>query len=129
MALQVDQLRWMADVHGDETAYTQLAAGTSLTFGAWEADSNRLARGLAAVGVGRGDRIVLHLDNEHLERWLISYAAIHKAGAVAVPTNVRLTASELAAIVADAEPAAVITSTRLRPTVAEAGPTPPAAWC
>jgi len=33
-------------------------------------------------------------------RWLISYAAIHKAGAGAVPTNVRLTARELAAIVA-----------------------------
>ena len=110
----------MADVHGGETAYTQLAAGTSLTFAEWEADSNRLARGLAAVGVRRGDRVVLHLDNEHLERWLISYAAIHKAGAVAVPTNVRLTAPELTAIAADAEPAAAITSIHLRPTVVEA---------
>jgi len=118
--LQVDQLRWMATVHGGQTAYTQLAAGTSLSFGEWDEGSNRLARGLVAAGVGRGDRVVLHLDNEHLERWLISYAAIHKAGAVAVPTNVRLTAREMAGIVADAEPVAVITSTRLAPVVAEA---------
>ncbi len=120
MPLQVDQLRWTAAVQGGQTAYTQLATGTSLTFGAWESASNRLARGLVEAGVDRGDRVVIHLDNEHLERWLISYAAIHKAGAVAVPTNVRLTARELAVILADAEPVAAFTSTRLAPVVSEA---------
>src|SRR5579862_9019793 len=110
----------MAERHADETAYAQLASKDLLTFARWDATSNRLARGLAEAGVGAGERIVLHLDNEHLDRWLISYAAIHKAGAVAVPTNTRLTARELSTILAHAEPSALITSTRLRPTLEEA---------
>ncbi len=117
MALQVDQLRWMAETHGAETAYAQLASKDLLTFSRWESTSNRLARGLVAAGVSPGDRVGLHLENEHLDRWVISYAAIHKAGAVAVPTNTRLTARELAIIVAHAEPVAVISSNRLRPTL------------
>ena len=62
MALQVDQLRWMAERHGDETAYAQLASTDLLTFARWDATSNRLARGLTAAGVGRGDRVALHLE-------------------------------------------------------------------
>ncbi len=120
MPLQVDQLRWTAAEHGDAVAYTQVASGASMTFAEWEAASNRLARGLVAAGVGRGDRVLLHLDDEHLLRWLTSYAAIHKAGAVVVPTNVRLTARELALVVADAAPALAITSRRLEPVVTAA---------
>jgi acyl-CoA synthetase (AMP-forming)/AMP-acid ligase II len=120
MGLQVDQLRWMAERHGDETAYAQLATKDLLTFTRWDTTSNRLARGLADAGVAPGERVVLHLENEHLDRWLISYAAIHKTGAVAVPTNTRLTARELSTILAHAEPAAMITSTRLRPTLDDA---------
>jgi len=120
MPLQVDQLRWMAATHGGEPAYTQLTAGATLTFADWDATSNREARGLVASGVGPGDRVLLHLDDVHLLRWITSYAAIHKAGAVAVPSNVRLTAHELAGIVADAEPVAAITSAKLAPIVSEA---------
>jgi acyl-CoA synthetase (AMP-forming)/AMP-acid ligase II len=120
MALQVDQLRWMAERHGDETAYAQLANKDLLTFARWDETSNRLARGLSDAGVQHGARVVLHLENEHLDRWLISYAAIHKAGAVAVPTNTRLTSRELATILSHAEPTALITSTGLRPTIEEA---------
>ncbi|MGZ4695183.1 MAG: class I adenylate-forming enzyme family protein [Acidimicrobiales bacterium] len=120
MPLQVDQLRWMATEHGDEPAYTQLAAGATLTFAEWDAASNREARGLVAAGVGRGDRVLLHLDDVHLLRWIASYAAIHKAGAVAVPSNVRLTAHELAGIVADAQPVVAITSSSLAPVVTDA---------
>ncbi|MGZ4717239.1 MAG: class I adenylate-forming enzyme family protein [Acidimicrobiales bacterium] len=120
MPLQVDQLRWMATEHGDEPAYTQLAAGATLTFAEWDAASNREARGLVAAGVGRGDRVLLHLGDVHLLRWIASYAAIHKAGAVAVPSNVRLTAHELAGIVADAQPVVAITSSSLAPVVTDA---------
>ncbi len=120
MAAQVDQLRWMAYHHGDQTAYTRVDTGDSLTCDEWDNWSGGLARALVAGGVGPGERVVLHLDNEHVVRWLVAYAAIHKAGAVAVPTNVRLTAPELGAIVEHAEPVAAITSTRLRPTVADA---------
>ena len=120
MSLQVDQLRWMAAEHGTEPAYTQVTSGATLTFADWDATSNREARGLVAAGVRRGDRVLLHLDDVHLLRWITTYAAIHKAGAVAVPSNVRLTAHELAGIVEDARPVAAITSLRLAPVVAEA---------
>jgi acyl-CoA synthetase (AMP-forming)/AMP-acid ligase II len=120
MPLQVDQLRWMAAEHGDEPAYTQLSTGITLTFATWDATANREARGLVAAGVGAGDRVLLHLDDVHLLRWITSYAAIHKAGAVAVPSNIRLTAAELSGIVADAAPVAAITSDRLAPIVSEA---------
>src|SRR3954468_602105 len=115
MALQVDQLRWMADTVGDEVAYVDLAAGESITFDAWDAGSNRLGRALARAGIGRGDRVALHLEGDHVLRWITAYAAIHKAGAVAVPTNVRLSARELTAILTHAAPVAAITSTALEP--------------
>jgi acyl-CoA synthetase (AMP-forming)/AMP-acid ligase II len=120
MALQVDQLRAMAGAHGDETAYVQLASSDLLTFSRWDQTSNRLARALTAAGVGRGDRVALHVANEHLDRWVISYSAIHKAGAVAVPTNTRLTARELGTILRHAKPTAAITSSSLRPVLDEA---------
>src|SRR5690349_11549146 len=120
MPLQVDQLRWMATAHGDEPAYTQVAEGSTFTFGEWDDRSDRLGHNLAARGVGRGDRVLLHVEDPHLERWFVSYAGIHKAGAVAVPTNVRLTAPELAAIVEDAEPVLALTSRALATTVLDA---------
>jgi len=124
VALLVDQLRWMAEHVGDEVAYTDLATGTTLTFAEWDAASNRMGRYLSqggpAASVAPGERVLLHLESEHLFRWIISYAAIHKAGGVVVPTNVRLTARELAAILAHAQPVAAVTSTALLPVVAEA---------
>jgi len=107
----------MATEHGDEPAYTVLPDRRPFTFAEWDIDSDRTARGLATIGVGRGDRVLLHLEDVHARRWFTSYAAIHKAGAVAVPSNVRLTAPELALIVADCTPRAAITSAALTPLV------------
>ena len=120
MALQVDQLRHMADRHPDRVAYVDLATGDELTFSAWEGAANRLARGLAAAGVTPGDRVALFLESAHPLRWIVSYSAIHKAGAVAVPANTRLSPREVAAILGHAEPRVAITSSTLRPTLDEA---------
>jgi acyl-CoA synthetase (AMP-forming)/AMP-acid ligase II len=120
MSLQVDQLRAMARAHGRDTAYVQLASSDLLTFERWDQMSNRLARSLTDAGVGRGERVVLHVANEQLDRWVISYSAIHKAGAVAVPTNTRLTARELGVILGHAQPVAVITSSGLAAPLDEA---------
>ena len=84
--LQVDQLRFMAAHHPDEDAYVDLVAGAGLTFAAWDARSNRLARGLTARGIAPGDRVSIYLPNEESLRWIVAYAAVHKAGAIAVPT-------------------------------------------
>lgn len=112
--LLVDQLRLMADRYPVEVAYRHLDADLEITFEAWERASNALARGLVAHGVGRGDRVAIALPGAMLLEWITAYAAIHKAGAVAVPVNTRLTVPELRAILGHAEPVAVLTSDELR---------------
>ncbi len=107
--LQVDQLRFMARERGDDTAYRNLDAGTAITFTEWDRESNALARGLVALGVGKGDRVSIYLSSDAVLRWIVSYAAVHKAGAVVVPTNTRLSEPELAAILGHAEVSALLT--------------------
>jgi acyl-CoA synthetase (AMP-forming)/AMP-acid ligase II len=107
--LQVDQLRFMAREHPDVAAYRNLDAGTGLTFTEWDERSNALARGLGSLGVQPGDRVSIYLPSEEVLRWIVAYAAVHKAGAVAVPTNTRLSEPELATILGHAEVSTVLT--------------------
>ncbi len=111
--LQVDQLRFMARERPDAVAYRNLDAGTAITFTDWDRDSNALARGLVDLGVGKGDRVSIYLPSNAVLRWIVAYAAIHKAGAVVVPTNTRLTEPELASILGHAEVSAILTDESL----------------
>lgn len=108
--LLVDQLRVMADLVPDEVGFRHLDAGTALTFRQWDEESNRLARGLAGAGIAQGERVAVHLPGRLALHWVLSYAAVHKAGAVAVPTNTRLTPTELGHVLRHAEVLAVVTS-------------------
>ena len=47
--------------------------------------------------------MALYLESDHCLRWIMAYAAIHKAGAVMVPVNTRLSAAEMVAILRHAE--------------------------
>jgi acyl-CoA synthetase (AMP-forming)/AMP-acid ligase II len=107
--LLVDQLRFMAEAHADENAYEDLDAREAITFQQWDERSNRVARWLAARGVGKGDRVSVYLPSEYCLQWIVAYAGIHKAGAVCVPTNTRLSERELAAIIGHAEISAMVT--------------------
>ncbi len=107
--LQVDQLRFMANRYPDEVAYRDLDAGTALTFAAWDEQSNRLARFLVEQGIEKGDRVSIYLPSDEALRWIVAYAATHKAGAIAVPTNTRLSVPELVTILGHAEVAACVT--------------------
>jgi acyl-CoA synthetase (AMP-forming)/AMP-acid ligase II len=115
--LLVDQLRFMARRDGEEIAYRDLGSGGALTFRQWESRSNALARGLAGLGVQRGDRVSIYLPNDECLRWIVAYAAVHKAGAVAVPTNTRLSVRELVAILGHAAVQGVLTCEELLPAV------------
>jgi acyl-CoA synthetase (AMP-forming)/AMP-acid ligase II len=115
--LLTGQLRLMASRHPDEIGYRNLDADTSLSFARWDGESNRLARGLAGAGVAKGDRVSIFLPSEEVLNWVVAYAAIHKAGAVAVPTNTRLSAPETSTILAHAEAAAAITCASHLPTL------------
>ncbi len=90
-----DQLRMMAEAYPDEVACTDVGTGEGLTFTTWERRSNQLARWLVGQGVVRGDRVAIHVPPEEPMTFLITYSAVHKAGAVAVPTSTRLVAREL----------------------------------
>jgi acyl-CoA synthetase (AMP-forming)/AMP-acid ligase II len=105
-----DQLRLMASAYPDEVAYLNLGDASSITFGRWERESNRLARGLQAKGVGKGDLVAIDLEAEQILDFIVTYSAVHKIGAVAVPMNYRLSAPEVRAILEQAEVTAVVCS-------------------
>jgi acyl-CoA synthetase (AMP-forming)/AMP-acid ligase II len=123
--LLVDQLRFMARRHGDEVGYRDMGSGETLTFREWDTRSNALARGLVARGAERGDRVSIYLPNEECLRWIVAYAAVHKAGAVAVPTNTRLSTRELTVILGHAEVSALLTCEALLPAAREVRPALP----
>ncbi len=97
----------------DRTAYADLDAGTSITFGDWDRQSNQVARWLVEHGVAKQDRVALYMDSDHCLHWIVAYAGIHKAGAVMVPVNTRLSIDEVLTILRHAEPTVIITNDRL----------------
>jgi acyl-CoA synthetase (AMP-forming)/AMP-acid ligase II len=121
-----DQLRLMAEALPDEVAYTDVSTDRDLTFRDWEARSNRLARWLVGHGVAKGDRVAIHLPPEEGETFLLTYSAVHKAGAVAVPTSTRLVPRELGQVLGHAGAVAAVTGTATLPGLAAARPDLPA---
>jgi acyl-CoA synthetase (AMP-forming)/AMP-acid ligase II len=105
-----DQLRLMASAYPDEVAYRNLGDGSSITFGRWEFESNRLAHGLQAGGVRKGDLVAIDLQAGQIFDFIVAYAAVHKIGAVSVPMNNRLSPPEVRAILEQAEITAVVCS-------------------
>ena len=114
MALLTDHLRAQAAAFPDEIGY-RIVDGGEMTFAQWDAESNRVARGLQSLGVSKGDRVAIYLPPEEGLRFMVAYAAAHKAGAVAVPTNVRLAPAELERLLGHAEASAILTDSTLAP--------------
>jgi acyl-CoA synthetase (AMP-forming)/AMP-acid ligase II len=112
----VDQLRFMAQHYPDDVAYRDLNAGTAITFREWDEGSNRVARWLMEHGIEKQDRVALYMESSHCLQWITGYAGVHKAGAVMVPVNTRLSTDEVLTILRHAEPRAVITNDRLQDT-------------
>jgi len=107
VTLLTDHLRGMAGAFPDKVAYTVLDGG-DMTFAQWDSESNRLGRALTAAGISKGDRVAIYMPAEEALRWVTAYSSIHKAGAVAVPTNTRLAPPELVHQFAHAEIRAVL---------------------
>jgi len=76
------------------------------TFAEVDERANRLANHLASLGVGPGDLVALYLDN-HPDH-AIGLLAGFKLAAVPINVNFRYSANELAALLGDAEPAAIL---------------------
>jgi long-chain acyl-CoA synthetase len=64
--------------------------------------SNRAANGLLRLGVGKGDRVFLLLENSI--EYIVTYFGVVKIGAIAVPVDPKYKADEVAALVDDCQP-------------------------
>jgi acyl-CoA synthetase (AMP-forming)/AMP-acid ligase II len=107
--LLTGQLRLMAEHFPGEVGLVDVDRDESLAFADWDSRSSALARGLRSAGVETGERVALHLPLSAPIDWVVAYAAVHKAGAVAVPLNTRWVTAELGEILRHSEVAALIT--------------------
>jgi len=89
---------------GERPALT--SGSTVLTWRAVETRIWRAARGLAALGIAPGDRVAFLGHNSH--RYFECYYAPARIGAITVPINSRLAPAELAQVLADCTPVALI---------------------
>ena len=83
----------------------------ALTFGAWDDRATRLANGLLALGLSKGERVGLLAYN--CVEWMEMYVALARSGLVAVPINFRLMGPEIAYILEHSEAQAVIVQDEL----------------
>ena len=80
--------------------------GLTYTFGDLDLRSNRLAHLLARRGIRTGDRVAVYLAN--CVEWIDIYLACIKLGAIVAPVNILYKGREMAHILSDADPAAII---------------------
>ncbi|WP_214106029.1 AMP-binding protein [Acrocarpospora catenulata] len=89
--------------------------GTPITAGELLARINQITRLLRDLGLQHGDRVALVAANEVAA--LETVLACHQAGWYLIPVNTALSAPEIAHIIADCTPGAVVTSARYADTV------------
>lgn len=96
---------WAAERFGERVALTLPGVGE---YGYRQLDmlAGRFAGGLAALGIGAGDGVVLYLPNGW--QWIVAYHAIARLGAVVVPANILLSTEEVAYMAADSRALAAI---------------------
>ena len=116
--LSVSRLFWHgARVHGRSQVLTFDGSElSSKTFREVAERTERLAAGLAQLGVGPGDRVgsLMWTTNEHLE----AYFAVPGMGAVLHTLNLRLRPDQLAHIINDAEDQVIIAHATVLPLLA-----------
>ncbi|MGH3156072.1 MAG: acyl-CoA synthetase [Streptosporangiaceae bacterium] len=107
-----------ARISGAAVALRQ--AGRELSYAELAARVETLARALAGRGVGHGDRVA-YLGLNDIAGFEVFFAA-GRLGAVFVPLNTRLTASEIGSLLDDSRPAVMVYGPELASTVAAADP-------
>lgn len=115
-------VRRNAEFFGERDAIVEPGRAT-WSWGALDERTNRLARALGRLGLGRGDRLAVLAPNaaEHLQLFF----AEAKSGVVGAPMNIRLTVHELASYCRYVEPGALVAHASMADVarrVAEAAP-------
>jgi amino acid adenylation domain-containing protein len=93
----------------------------ALHYAELDADSNRLARRLRALGVAPEQRVVILVDRS--VEMIVALLAVLKAGCAYVPLDAANPPERLAFLLADAAPAAIIITEAQRPLLPERPPT------
>jgi long-chain acyl-CoA synthetase len=86
---------------------------TRYTWDDFDQRTDALARGLANLGVQRGDRVAVLMLNCH--RYLELYYACARMGAIIVPLNIRLARPEIVFILNDSESKALVVDKTFAP--------------
>ena len=89
----------LAARHGAQPALRY--RGSHIGFAALEAESRRVAQGLAELGVRAGDRVALWLPNT--PAWLACFFACARLGAIALAVNTRFRSAEMEDILGRSE--------------------------
>jgi malonyl-CoA/methylmalonyl-CoA synthetase len=103
--------------------FIELADGTDLTYGEFEAATGRAVGALSGLGVKAGDRVAAQVDKS--VGALVLYLASIRCGAVFLPLNTAYTPAEVEYFVGDAEPTVFVcrpeSEAALRPFAEAAG--------
>lgn len=91
--------------------------GHTQSYGELNARVCAVARGLAAAGIERGDRVAVLMMNR--SEVIETFLAVVKLGAIVVPVNFRLAAPEVDYIVEDSDPKILVTDDDLISTAQE----------
>ena len=98
----------------------RVGAGRTWTYSQFLTDVRRLAAGLGARGIGKGDKVLIHADN--CPEMVLAWYACAFLGAVGVTTNTRSVAAEVGYFVEKAQCVAAITQPAFVDLVRAAGP-------
>jgi long-chain acyl-CoA synthetase len=102
-----DLLRQAAQAAGSKQALIPAAEpGAAATYGAFDAEADRVAAFLRRSGISLGDRAALLIGNS--VEFAFAYFGILRAGAVAVPINPTYSTREIEAVLADCEPSVLV---------------------
>lgn len=108
----------------DACALAWPSKGIRYTYASLLDSVQRVASALSAMGISKGDRVCIYLDS--CPEYLISYFALWRIGAIAVPANIVLREGELAYLLENSGARAIICSAEGRSVVERVRPSLPA---
>jgi fatty-acyl-CoA synthase len=107
-----DAIRFWRQQAPDRVALVDRSRGGRYTYADLDAGADRWASVLRGLGVGRGDLVAVLAGNRR--EVVDAFHACGRIGAALLPLNWRLSAAELAPILADARPAVLLGEGRFR---------------
>ena len=85
--------------------------GREVSYAAFDAQVDRLAAGLLAQGVGKGDHVAVWLPN--ILEWMLVFCATARIGAVIVPVNTRYKTEEAAYVLGQSDARLLVMTSRM----------------